>query len=257
MVYPRPRGGTCNPAPPRAGRPGLSPPTRGNRYPIDSPLYPSRSIPAHAGEPRRGGERGGAAMVYPRPRGGTRVAGERHDHPEGLSPPTRGNRHPRRGRRSRYRSIPAHAGEPTCRRRPKRPLSVYPRPRGGTLNSDLSRTRATGLSPPTRGNPDGFPVSALLDRSIPAHAGEPSGSISITLGVRVYPRPRGGTVRAVRRRGVRAGLSPPTRGNLNGIGDCAASWGSIPAHAGEPRSGAAQCVYRRVYPRPRGGTRGE
>ena len=52
---------------------------------------------------------------------------------------------------------------------------------------------AFGLSPPTRGNlilrgqwRDRF-------RSIPAHAGEPSGGVFLVLLPLVYPRPRGGT----------------------------------------------------------------
>ena len=91
-VYPRPRGGTRRRR--RAGQRGvgLSPPTRGNlrRGRPDSRLR--RSIPAHAGEPHRGG--GGAATreVYPRPRGGTVNPYAALSARSGLSPPTRGNR---------------------------------------------------------------------------------------------------------------------------------------------------------------------
>ena len=50
------------------------------------------------------------------------------------------------------------------------------------------------------------------------------------------------------------GLSPPTRGNLKPSGIQIPCWRSIPAHAGEPRTGATDGAREEVYPRPRGGT---
>ena len=52
-VYPRPRGGTdsCRPVIRASG--GLSPPTRGNPPLFTAALFQTRSIPAHAGEPKR------------------------------------------------------------------------------------------------------------------------------------------------------------------------------------------------------------
>ena len=71
-VYPRPRGGTArareNDCKPR----GLSPPTRGNRALAFARFFSRRSIPAHAGEPRKKKPLTWALTVYPRPRGGTR-----------------------------------------------------------------------------------------------------------------------------------------------------------------------------------------
>ena len=111
-VYPRPRGGTFGGACWRAGRYGLSPPTRGNPCAASNRAKAVGSIPAHAGEPICHSPGCIWESVYPRPRGGTLgVYVYRHSDP-GLSPPTRGN--PSIARRPPFcsGSIPAHAGEP-------------------------------------------------------------------------------------------------------------------------------------------------
>ena len=111
-VYPRPRGGTFERVTCSSVGGGLSPPTRGN--PPNQPFAPApvRSISAHAGEPRRGGRRSRIRRVYPRPRGGTAVFPADGVSSRGLSPPTRGNRLSFQVTSERFRSIPAHAGEP-------------------------------------------------------------------------------------------------------------------------------------------------
>ena len=151
---------------------------------------------------------------------------------------------------------------------------VYPRPRGGTMRTVAPYAHPVGLSPPTRGNrllP--LPWASRL-RSIPAHAGEPimgytpassAGSIPAHAGepqpnpppiapAAVYPRPRGGTPMSSICAPHALGLSPPTRGNLQYDGRPDPDLGSIPAHAGEPRSAPESLPWSWVYPRPRGGT---
>ena len=165
-VYPRPRGGA--------------------RSAVESRMEPyKRSIPAHAGEPRREAppKEMRRTRVYPRPRGGAAILDNRR-----LT--------------LQRRSIPAHAGEPElalhapiCRGRsrglspptrgsrveqcPRRSLCtiwVYPRPRGGAACERDSDTASSGLSPPTRGSPSGSRCAAICPGSIPAHAGEPTPS---------------------------------------------------------------------------------
>ena len=112
-----------------------------------------------------------------------------------------------------------------------------------------------GLSPPTRGNLTSADDDKVLERSIPAHAGEPLAALSASRGSRVYPRPRGGTPSEGWGAWATGGLSPPTRGNLLGWSEQQMMRGSIPAHAGEPSATRRGTKLIRVYPRPRGGTR--
>ena len=255
-VYPRPRGGTGRRAvSARHGR-GLSPPTRGNRAPCRTDGGRKRSIPAHAGEPtgRRG--RTTSRGVYPRPRGGTWSGAATGWISRGLSPPTRGNLIETYQHETSLRSIPAHAGEPAGIAVGGLVVGVYPRPRGGTDMRAGTTATATGLSPPTRGNHRCKKSPEECKRSIPAHAGEPARPASRIPRVRVYPRPRGGTLERILRKRIFEGLSPPTRGNPGRAGRQPDRAGSIPAHAGEPRARCAGAPASKVYPRPRGGTGG-
>ena len=195
-----------------------------------------------------------ASGVYPRPRGGTLAFSVVEYQNHGLSPPTRGNPAPKVERRLLRRSIPAHAGEPGSEACAKPATAVYPRPRGGTLFVVAQPHRVYGLSPPTRGNPSYLPGRHFYDRSIPAHAGEPSVYRHSSSPFKVYPRPRGGTSAALARRSAASGLSPPTRGNRRRWSPPPSPRGSIPAHAGEPASFGADARPTPVYPRPRGGT---
>ena len=196
-----------------------------------------RSIPAHAGEPRRRFPRPRRIRVYPRPCGGTSRPSNDGRHPLGLSPPVRGNRYWRGAGRPLGGSIPARAGEP------RRLVvgfglgRVYPRPCGGTSQQTRLHRPLTGLSPPVRGNPARPRSDFRRRRSIPARAGEPARPKPGSCRSRVYPRPCGGTIDC-RRAGLALwGLSPPTRGNPLPRHDGTRWMGSIPAHAGEPHEG--------------------
>ena len=154
----------------------------------------------------------------------------------GLSPRTRGNPLQARGFQSCQGSIPAHAGEPRGEGCYPVQVRVYPRARGGTFARNSASSRTSGLSPRTRGNPARCPEPSADGGSIPAHAGEP-----LDKGVHVgqdpvYPRARGGTYYE-RKTGAKCrGLSPRTRGNPKTRRRTTTNEGSIPAHAGEPKS---------------------
>ena len=233
---------------------GLSPPTRGNPAQLQNRRIRQRSIPAHAGEPSRRKSAARSIAVYPRPRGGT-VESQRGDRsPNGLSPPTRGNRVTAGFIRYAARSIPAHAGEPKAGEKKLYLRRVYPRPRGGTERESVTSSPDSGLSPPTRGNRRAPTPTPIAMRSIPAHAGEPPRSRPIPCRRPVYPRPRGGTFSSAAFHAAYSGLSPPTRGNRLTDDKADAGSRSIPAHAGEPSWGRTSGGACRVYPRPRGGT---
>ena len=192
---------------------GLSPPTRGSPPCPEATGRCGRSIPAHAGEPDRSSRPGGVGAVYPRPRGGAPSTWGPQDPFQGLSPPTRGSRAQRPGRTSIFRSIPAHAGEPDQRQTQSSPSGVYPRPRGGAAAMVKAGRGLVGLSPPTRGSLLSRLGGEEVERSIPAHAGEPGRQTSRATARRVYPRPRGGATMERRPLSATAGLSPPTRGS--------------------------------------------
>ena len=111
-----------------------------------------------------------------------------------------------------------------------------------------------GLSPRERGNPRKGQASAASFRSIPARAGEPSSKDCRPKIRSVYPRASGGTTASQGQLIMVEGLSPRERGNLAGDAVDVENRRSIPARAGEPRTGAFPRLRVQVYPRASGGT---
>ena len=153
-----------------------------------------------------------------------------------------------------YRSIPAHAGEPTCSQGTGGNRRVYPRACGGTPLQGRCLAGSAGLSPRMRGNHGRLPRVRPSVGSIPAHAGEPNNRGARWRQARVYPRACGGTRAPRARPSSRPGLSPRMRGNLTRRLASRCSRGSIPAHAGEPLRRAILWPPFGVYPRACGGT---
>ena len=151
-VYPRTCGGTCDIHALPAAHFGLSPHMRGNRCGMDRSIPRAGSIPAHAGEPHSKLERPYRHRVYPRTCGGT--YGQRVDSllRPGLSPHMRGNRMAAILGPLLFRSIPAHAGEPTLESVRRPDPGVYPRTCGGTDRGSIPSFHPQGLSPHMRGN---------------------------------------------------------------------------------------------------------
>ena len=172
----------------------------------------------------------------------------------GLSPHMRGNLRDPVLAQSLLGSIPAHAGEPGFRPANHAGKRVYPRTCGGTIAIRIYRMSLSGLSPHMRGNLILYILIAIHLRSIPAHAGEPNTWAVEGKAYRVYPRTCGGTPipRELALTGI--GLSPHMRGNLEASQWEENSFGSIPAHAGEPGSCPAVDSSCQVYPRTCGGT---
>ena len=151
-------------------------------------------------------------------------------------------------------SIPAHAGEPGLRSGGAGLLRVYPRACGGTVEIRVKAGQSRGLSPRMRGNPTKPKAFRSEQGSIPAHAGEPASRNTSASRSRVYPRACGGTPPNAAPIDFLQGLSPRMRGNHLFACSFIPLQGSIPAHAGEPRSPSLRSPGRRVYPRACGGT---
>ena len=152
-------------------------------------------------------------------------------------------------------SIPAYAGEPSPGYATTPSRKVYPRVCGGTHAGRGEVQSGQGLSPRMRGNPPYAPFRLLTARSIPAYAGEPDTWKAQSQGCWVYPRVCGGTPSCPRCHRSAPGLSPRMRGNPRGRSSPAPPARSIPAYAGEPRTGRYRHPAGRVYPRVCGGTK--
>ena len=151
----------------------------------------------------------------------------------GLSPRVRGNHRRRRPVPGHRRSIPARAGEPSGSCKAASRQRVYPRACGGTHQHQRQRQGGQGLSPRVRGNHRLPESNHVVERSIPARAGEPRTGVDRLAVFRVYPRACGGTVRGTSMMCDVSGLSPRVRGNPNSV--------TVPIYSG-------------VYPRACGGT---
>ena len=253
-VYPRVCGGTSSAVTIPCAATGLSPRVRGNHPRTAHDRAHPGSIPACAGEPSSAVAAASRSSVYPRVCGGTLVTGGYSDAGWGLSPRVRGNRARQVPRLHGDGSIPACAGEPSCRAGRTTSRRVYPRVCGGTLIRPGTSVECTGLSPRVRGNRLWAIDADSAPRSIPACAGEPCASLPTSTAPRVYPRVCGGTARSAQHAACHQGLSPRVRGNLGALCFNALPIGSIPACAGEPPAALLARPLLWVYPRVCGGT---
>ena len=192
-AYPRSRGGTGAPQVVEIGELGLSPLARGNLGETPNPGLETGPIPARAGEPLIDKLFLTGVGAYPRSRGGTDYRVPNEPSEWGLSPLARGNRSVGSSWPRCSRPIPARAGEPTPVAGKMLAEGAYPRSRGGTdLHLGQKQPRG-GLSPLARGNQSSGHKSFEGSGPIPARAGEPGEGGCAGLGLRAYPRSRGGT----------------------------------------------------------------
>ena len=220
----------------------------------DVRLLQCRSIPACAGEPYFPAHDCRAPGVYPRVCGGTSKNSVGICLNAGLSPRVRGNRQPPTSQTRRIGSIPACAGEPLPRFDSCCPPWVYPRVCGGTNSCADRSTAPMGLSPRVRGNQILGRCNSVVQRSIPACAGEPAARRKQGRETEVYPRVCGGTGGSTTPTRALAGLSPRVRGNPHRPRRTPRRPWSIPACAGEPWPQAPPMHRGTVYPRVCGGT---
>ena len=150
--------------------------------------------------------------------------------------------------------IPACAGQPGCPRIRGAAFGAYPRVCGATAILWLAHEKNLGLSPRVRGNLLPHPISWLLRGPIPACAGQPAPIIGGRRIARAYPRVCGATGQQRDVMVIVPGLSPRVRGNRRHHVCAAHQRGPIPACAGQPRRGHAQCRPDGAYPRVCGAT---
>ena len=213
---------------------GLSPRVRGNRSRPTPAVSSRRAIPASAGEPAGDPAPPHAAAGYPRECGGTPANRTDLRQLRGLSPRVRGNPIYTAAAALQDGAIPASAGEPSGDSERRGTPRGYPRECGGTTGQFQLHYRGEGLSPRVRGNPSDRRLPRVLERAIPASAGEPPGDPGRARGPGGYPRECGGTaIRPSKDRSV-TGLSPRVRGNPRQQPRGVPQERAIPASAGEP-----------------------
>ena len=191
---------------------GSSPHTRGTRPQATGMVPVARFIPAYAGNASGSVTAAQSTTVHPRIRGERPARQERARPLRGSSPHTRGTlTHNTPGLRPR-RFIPAYAGNARHPATGPRERSVHPRIRGERKVPTTSDAALTGSSPHTRGTRNKVYAYDLLQRFIPAYAGNAINVDTRKVVKTVHPRIRG--ERAAARAMARAerGSSPHTRG---------------------------------------------
>ena len=191
--------------------------------------------------------------AYPRGRGGAWHSLTMFESFRGLSPRTRGSRFSGPCKACVRRPIPADAGEPLLRDRPREGEGAYPRGRGGAGAGDDEDDYDKGLSPRTRGSLIDDVAVFTGSGPIPADAGEPRRARCRRPPDRAYPRGRGGAPLSLKKPPAASGLSPRTRGSPYHDFLRRVIPGPIPADAGEPEPGARDLPRSGAYPRGRGG----
>ena len=232
-----------------------------------------RFIPARAGNTRRAPLRRPHLPVHPRPRGGTRVAALRFIPVFRFIPARAGNTawrtpctahravHPRpRGEHVRFNVrnevmtgfIPARAGNTSPRRFTRSGRPVHPRPRGEHAAVSELSANVVGSSPPARGTRRALLRLQVVERFIPARAGNTQVLPSSTRHSSVHPRPRGEHIDGAEAELRSIGSSPPARGTPARRVLARFNHRFIPARAGNTTSTRCGTAATSVHPRPRG-----
>ena len=155
-------------------------------------------------------------------------------------------------RRGRQRFIPAHAGNTSRSLRASGAPAVHPRTRGEHGAGRLPRRSGHGSSPHTRGTLGVGVAVGLVDRFIPAHAGNTACEAARASERAVHPRTRGEhSFDSIELR-INSGSSPHTRGTLRLRFPPSGSIRFIPAHAGNTSSPPLPPRGSSVHPRTRG-----
>ena len=235
-VHPRACGGNSLVSSSWDSESGPSPRVRGKPPVRSPPKTATRSIPARTGETPRAPARFVSTRVHPRACGGNLPSLVLKSAQNGPSPRVRGKLVGVGGSPMVDGSIPARAGETNPSTRSVVLPGVHPRACGGNPGRNAGGRVAAGPSPRVRGK---LPHAAdlwLIERSIPARAGETRVEGARRRGNRVHPRACGGNIRSMGRSTPYGGPSPRVRGKLLPVFARLRFFGSIPARAGKRSS---------------------
>ena len=230
---------------------GSSPHTRGTRRPRVRSHKTRRFIPACAGNAAGADPRTGPASVHPRMRGERVRWAAAPSSISGSSPHVRGMPACRFNSIDPDRFIPACAGNAsrisaTCSATP-----VHPRMRGERSRKTGERAPVGGSSPHARGTRQADHLNRIVQRFIPAYAGNATTLHRPHFWNSVHPRIRGERDPTYTTDGLKRGSSPHTRGTRARPGGLHGQIRFIPAYAGNAQSPGRTIEGLPVHPRIR------
>ena len=217
---------------------GSSPLTRGTRIDSGQNDRFNRFIPAYAGNSCSNAPVSATIPVHPRLRGELTSRGLPFVVVIGSSPLTRGTLAFDDASYSAARSIPAYAGNSAQGKARNLLRSVHPRLRGELVKIQALTNFTAGSSPLTRGTQFFRRSVCVIDRFIPAYAGNSNDHFRPLRNFEVHPRLRGELTEMMRLIIGSVGSSPLTRGtHLPGLKQKDKDR-FIPAYAGNSRNSA-------------------
>ena len=251
-VHPRMRGERVRWAAAPSSISGSSPHVRGMPACRFNNIDPDRFIPACAGNASRISATCSATPVHPR------MCGERirwyqpKSGKHGSSPHARGTPYILLYDSGNDRFIPACAGNASAGPRTSPARAVHPRMRGERSRKTGERAPVGGSSPHARGTRQADHLNRIVQRFIPAYAGNARAPRWPTWPNTVHPRIRGERFVAVTGCVAILGSSPHTRGTPRQPAARGRETRFIPAYAGNATRSSLSPLNISVHPRIRG-----
>ena len=250
-VHPRIRGERAGPGSDRTKPVGSSPHARGTRQGLTREPGRHRFILACAGNACAGRPRLPQSAVHPRMCGECLPAASTTSILIGSSPHVRGTPPGYRLPAAQRRSIPACAGNALDGISRKAVNTVHPRMRGERSRKTGERAPVGGSSPHARGTRQADHLNRIVQRFIPAYAGNATTLHRPHFWNSVHPRIRGERKTSDLCKQHPDGSSPHTRGTLRGGDRMRGHTRFIPAYAGNAQSPGRTIEGLPVHPRIR------
>ena len=209
---------------------------RGKRHHRQLGRRGDRIIPAHAGQTSWHRSCSTATPDHPRACGANQLTMLVSSRRTGSSPRMRGKLTVDYCIDFVLRIIPAHAGQTRISVMPLFTCKDHPRACGANPLYQERRCVGFGSSPRMRGKQVSAGNTAILNRIIPAHAGQTSTEVKTSCFYADHPRACGANVYELPVTVVRYGSSPRMRGKLRNNAILMARNRIIPAHAGQTPS---------------------
>ena len=251
-AHPHSRGENATACPISVENLGSSPLTRGKPVPGDGGEAGHGLIPTHAGKTGFFGLRWNNDRAHPHSRGENGRVGVLGFPLVGSSPLTRGKPSWLEMMPSTGGLIPTHAGKTALYRTASGTRPAHPHSRGENRPSRITRVRATGSSPLTRGKPPAGRLVIDGFRLIPTHAGKTSKRPPPSSSNGAHPHSRGENVFKSSADQMKAGSSPLTRGKRGTRRSARWGRGLIPTHAGKTSRPRCRWCWRGAHPHSRG-----